>query len=73
MFCAMPFTHIFLAILALPLNLIFLGASTKMWLVYYFYPMKIKKEKNKPVYVDISSHPLTSLKSYSVIGRKDKL
>jgi hypothetical protein len=60
-FSGLPFIHIFLAIGATPLNLMFLGLSTKIWLVYYFYPMKIKKETNKPVYVDISTHPLKSL------------
>ena len=52
-----PFIHIFLAIGTMPLNLMFLGLSTRMWLIYYFYPMKIRKETNKPVYVDISSQP----------------
>lgn len=58
----LPFIHLFLAIGATPLNLMFLGLSTKMWLVYYYYPMKISKETNKPVYVDMSSHPPKSLK-----------
>ncbi len=53
----LPFTHIFLAVAATPLNLMFLGLGTKMWLVYYLYPMKIKKKNQKPVYVDISSKP----------------
>jgi hypothetical protein len=53
----LPFTHIFLAIAAAPLTLMFLGLSTKMWLVYYFYPSKIMRETHKPVYVDISSQP----------------
>jgi len=57
-FAGVPFTHIFLAVSATPLNLMFLGLSTKMWLVFYFYPMKIKREKNKPIYVDMSSRPI---------------
>lgn len=56
-FIGIPFIHIFLAIFATPLNLMFLGLSTKGWLVFYFYPMKIKRETNKPVYADISSLP----------------
>ena len=52
-----PFIHIFLTIFATPLNLLFLGLATRGWLVFYFYPMKIKREKNKPIYVDISSRP----------------
>jgi hypothetical protein len=59
-FVGLPFTHIFLAVGALPLDLMFLGMATKMWLVYYFYPRKIKQETNKPVYVDMSSQPLTT-------------
>jgi hypothetical protein len=61
-----PFIHIFLAIGATPLNLMFLGLSTRMWLVFYFYPMKIRKETNKPVYVDMSSQPSTPLRSYRI-------
>lgn len=60
----LPFTHIFLAIGATPLNLMFLGLGTKIWLVYYYYPMKIFKEKNKLVYVDMSSHPPKLMKSH---------
>jgi hypothetical protein len=57
-----PFIHIFLAIFATPLNLMFLGLSTKGWLVFYFYPTKIKRETNKSVYVDISSQPPKCMK-----------
>jgi hypothetical protein len=52
-----PFPHIFLAVFATPLNLMFLGLCTKGWLAFYFYPMKIKRETNKPVFIDISSKP----------------
>lgn len=53
----LPFIHIFLAISMTPINLMFFGLGTRGWLIFYFYPMKIKKETNKPVYVDKSSHP----------------
>jgi hypothetical protein len=56
-FFGLPFIHVFLSIAATPLNMMFLGASTKMWLVFHFYPMKIKKETGKPVYVDMSTNP----------------
>lgn len=56
-FIGVPFAHIFLAIFATPLNLMFLGLSMKGWLVFYLYPMKIKKATNKLVYVDMSSQP----------------
>jgi hypothetical protein len=52
-----PFIHIFLAVFAIPLNLMFLGLTTRAWLIFYFYPAKIKRRTNKPVYVDISSTP----------------
>lgn len=50
-----PFIHIFLAIGMTPANLMFLGLSTKAWLIFYHYPGKIKKQTNKPVYIDKSS------------------
>lgn len=61
-FIGIPFTHIFLAVFATPLNLMFLGLSMKGWLVFYLYPKKIKNETNKPVYVDISSQPAKCLR-----------
>lgn len=65
-FFGVPIIHIFLAVGAMPLNLMFLGLSTKMWLVYYFYPIKIKKETKKPVYVDTSSQPEKSLRRHRI-------
>ena len=56
-FTGVPFIHIFLVIFATPLNMMFLGLATKGWLVFYFYPTKIKIKTNKAVYVDISSRP----------------
>lgn len=50
-----PFIHIFLAVSMLPVTLMFLGLSTRAWLIFYYYPAKIKKETNKPVYIDKSS------------------
>jgi hypothetical protein len=61
-FIGVPFIHIFLAVLGTPLNLLFLGLGTKSWLAFYFYPMKIKRETNKPVFVDISSKAPKNLK-----------
>ena len=56
-FIGIPFIHIFLAAFSTPLNLMFLGLATRGWLIFYFYPMKIKSKTNKPVYIDMSSHP----------------
>jgi len=52
-----PFIHIFLSIFSTPLNLMFLGLTTRAWLVFYYYPMTMQRKTNKPVYVDISSRP----------------
>lgn len=57
----MPFVHVFLAISGLPMSLMFLGFTTRGWLVFYFYPSKIKRETKKRVYVDMSSQPLKSV------------
>lgn len=57
-FFGVPFAHVFLAIGASPLNLLFLGMSTKAWLIFYYYPYKIKRSTNKRVYMDKTSQPL---------------
>lgn len=68
-----PFIHLFLGILATPLNLVFLGLSTKVWLVCFFYPSKIKKKTNKAVYVDVSSRPpKDGLENYMKRNRRNK-
>jgi hypothetical protein len=54
-FVGVPFTQIFLAVSMTPVNLVFLGLATKMWLVFYHYPSKIKLETGKDVYVDMVS------------------
>lgn len=64
-FIGIPFFHVFIGICTLPINLMLLGMATKGWLVYYFYPKKIKGATNKPVYVDMSSKPLSFIGSRS--------
>lgn len=56
-FVGVPFTHIIMAIIGAPLNLLFIGICTKCWLVFYFYPKKLNQETGKKVYVDMSSQP----------------
>lgn len=68
-FVGVPFVHVFLAISSVPLDLMFLGMSTKMWLVYYFYPMKIKRQTKKPVYVDMSSKSIKVNNPHPRLGR----
>jgi len=52
-----PFVHIFLIVGALPVSLMAVGIATRGWLVFYFYPMQIKKLTGKRVYVDLSGRP----------------
>ena len=59
-FAGVPFVHIFLAIIGLPLNFFFLGVCTKGWLVFYHYPNKIRYNSSMLTYVDLSS----TLKNY---------
>lgn len=54
-FSGVPFVHVFLSISMPAVTLMFLGLSTKAWLVFCYYPAKIRKETNKPVYLDKSS------------------
>lgn len=56
-FVGVPFLHIFLAVSAIPVSLAFLGLATKMWLVFYTYPRKIKALVGKTTYVDMASQP----------------
>lgn len=65
-FIGIPFIHIFLSIFAIPLNLMFLGLTTRGWLIFYYYPIKIKRKTNKPVYVDMSSRPPKCLASHKI-------
>lgn len=60
-FFGIPFTHIFLAIFFIPLDLMFIGIGTKMYLAYFFYPNKIKRLLKKPVYADLTSKPRNPL------------
>lgn len=50
-----PFTHIFLAVALVPINLFALGFTTKSILGFYYYPWKIKRQTGKDVYVDMAS------------------
>jgi hypothetical protein len=51
----LSFMYIFLALTAIPLSLLSLGWATKGYLVYYYYPWKIKRQTGKNVYVDMAS------------------
>lgn len=53
----LPFVHTFLLIGMLPVSLMGVGFAMRGWLVFYFYPMQIRKATGKRVYVDMSGKP----------------
>lgn len=57
-FIGVPFLQIFLTISMLPVSLAFLGLATKMWLIFFTYPRKIKTRLGKTTYVDMVSKPI---------------
>ena len=50
-----PFTHIFLAVGGVPIVLWALGATTRGFLIFYYFPWKLKRATGKNVYVDMAS------------------
>jgi MFS family permease len=50
-----PFPLIFVSVMFIPINLMCLGLATRGFLIYYYYPRKIKLETGKDVYVDMVS------------------
>lgn len=59
-FVGIPFAHIFLAVASFPISLMILGVATRLFLVFYYFPSKIKRELGKEVYVDMTSAPKSS-------------
>lgn len=59
-FFGLPFPHMFLTIISIPITLTVLGLATRAYLVFYYYPWLIKKATGKEVYVDMvtKSDPL---------------
>jgi hypothetical protein len=51
----LPFTHLFLAIAAIPTDMMAIGLVTRGFIVYYVYPRMIFKESGKRVFVDLVS------------------
>ena len=56
-FVGVPFTHVFLTIAGIPIVLLCLGLATRGYLIFYYYPWKIKRATGKNVYVDMASWP----------------
>jgi hypothetical protein len=50
-----PFMHAFFIVGTIPISLMAAGISTRAWLIFYYYPMKIKSVTGKKVYVDMSA------------------
>lgn len=53
----LPYTHIFLLILGLPISMFGLGIGTRGWLIYIYNPILIAKATGKPVFVDMTGVP----------------
>lgn len=54
----LPVIYFFMAVSFFPLVLMVLGLMTRGYLVYYFYPRKIRKATSKDVYVDMVTRTL---------------
>jgi hypothetical protein len=54
-FIGVPFVHIFLMIAMLPVSWMSIGLAFRAYLIFYFYPMRIKKATGKSIYVDLGS------------------
>lgn len=54
-FIGVPFVHVFLIIAMLPVSWMSIGLAFRAYLIFYFYPMRIKKATGKNIYVDLGS------------------
>jgi hypothetical protein len=54
-FLGMPFVHLFWAAIFAPYPAAFLGMTTKVWLICYKYPSRIRARTGKLTYVDMAS------------------
>jgi hypothetical protein len=52
---ALPFVHILLTVMSLPIILMGTGLVTRAYLIFYYYPWRIKRATAKDVYVDMST------------------
>jgi hypothetical protein len=56
-----PFANLFLLIGGFPVSLMCVGLAVRGWLVFFFYPCKIRRTTGKRVYVDMTAKPDLSL------------
>lgn len=54
-----PFVHVFLAVFSIPIVLWSFGLATRGYLVFYYFPWKLKRATGKNVYVDMATEPGT--------------
>lgn len=54
-FIGVPFVHIFLIVAMVPVSWLSIGLAFRVYLIFYYYPDKIKKTTGKDVYVDLGS------------------
>lgn len=52
----LPFVHSFLIVAMLPVSWMSIGLAVRAYLIFYFYPARIKRETGKEVYVDLVSN-----------------
>lgn len=63
----LPYVHIFMATMGLPIIMMSLGIVTRGYLIFYYYPWKIRRSLRKIVYVDMDAKP-----ELSVIQKRTK-
>lgn len=56
-FFGLPFVHIFLAIGAIPLDMMATGLAVRGWMIFYCLPTKLNREMGKQVYVNLVENP----------------
>ena len=53
-FFGLPFVHLFLAIGAIPLDMMAIGLAVRGWMIFYRLPAKLNREVGKLVYVNLA-------------------
>jgi len=53
----LPFPHLMVACMALPMDMFALGLAVRGWMVFYVYPARLYRETGKRVYVDMATKP----------------
>jgi hypothetical protein len=54
-FAGAPFVHVFLLVAMLPVSWMSIGFAVRGYLIFYLYPLRLKKATGKDVYVDLAS------------------